>query len=56
MAHTIVLVIKTTFRLPDEVITELKHIAIDEQKTLTELVTQVLTDYLNKKRSGRKIK
>jgi predicted transcriptional regulator len=41
---------KTTIRLPDEMLRELKHLAIDDRKTLTELVTEALTDYLKKRK------
>ena len=42
---------KTTIRLPDEMLRELKHIAIDDKKTLTELITEALDDYLKKRRN-----
>ncbi len=41
---------KTTIRLPDEMLRELKHLAIDDRKTLTELVTEALSDYLKKRK------
>ena len=41
---------KTTIRLPDEMLRELKHLAIDDRKTLTELVTEALDDYLKKRK------
>ena len=41
---------KTTIRLHDEMLRELKHLAIDDRKTLTELVTEELTDYLKKRK------
>ena len=41
---------KTTIRLPDEMLRELKHLAIDDRKTLTELITEALDDYLKKRK------
>jgi predicted transcriptional regulator len=49
----IVLETKTTLRLPDEILTELKHIAIDDKRTLTEIVVEALRDYLKKR--GKKL-
>ena len=40
---------KTTLRLPEEIMTELKHIAIDDKRTLTEIVVEALRDYLKKR-------
>ncbi len=45
---------KTTLRLPDNVLRELKHLAIDDNRTLTEIITEALTYYLEEKR-GKKI-
>lgn len=40
---------KTTLRLPDEILRELKHIAIDDNRTLTDIVVEALKDYLKKR-------
>lgn len=40
---------KTTLRLPDEILRELKHIAIDDNRTLTDIVVEALEDYLKKR-------
>ncbi len=42
---------KTTIRLPDQMLRDLKHLAIDDKKTLTELITEALDDYLKKRRN-----
>ena len=47
-------IIKTTFRIPNEIIKELKHLSIDEGKTVTDLLIEALTEYLNKKRKSKK--
>ena len=44
---------KTTLRLPDNILKELKHLAIDDNRTLTEVIIEALTDYLIKR--GKKI-
>lgn len=43
---------KTTLNLPDEIVRELKHIAIDDKQTLTAIFVEALKDYLNKRRGG----
>lgn len=45
----LILETKTTLRLPDEILTELKHIAIDDKRTLTDVVVEALRDYLKKR-------
>ena len=45
----LILETKTTLRLPDEILTELKHIAIDDKRTLTDIVVEALRDYLKKR-------
>jgi predicted transcriptional regulator len=40
---------KTTLRISDDIIKQLKHIAIDENKTLTQIIQEALTEYLKKK-------
>lgn len=42
---------KTTLRISDEIIRELKHLAIDENKTLTQVIQEALTEYLLNKKS-----
>ena len=49
----ILLETKTTLRLPEEILIELKHIAIDDKRTLTDIVVEALKDYLKKR--GKKI-
>jgi len=46
---------KTTLRIPNSILRELKHLSIDDNKTLTEIVVEALTYYLEEKR-GKKIK
>jgi hypothetical protein len=44
---------KTTLRIPADVIKQLKHIAIDENKTLTQVIQEALDEYLaNKEEEG----
>ncbi len=40
--------------LPDEVYKRLRHVAIDENKTATALVRDLIEEYLAKKRGKRK--
>lgn len=44
---------KTTLRLPDNILKELKHLAIDDNRTLTEVIIEALSDYLKKR--GKKV-
>jgi hypothetical protein len=44
---------KTTLRIPNNILRELKHLSIDDNKTLTEIVTEALSEYLQKR--GKKI-
>lgn len=44
---------KTTIRLPDNILRKLKHLAIDDNRTLTEVIIEAVSDYLKKK--GKKI-
>ncbi|HEX2408284.1 MAG TPA: ribbon-helix-helix domain-containing protein [Nitrososphaeraceae archaeon] len=44
---------KTTLRISEDIIKQLKHIAIDENKTLTQVIQEALIEYLEKK--NRKI-
>lgn len=44
---------RTTLRLPDSIMKELKHIAIDENKTLTEIVIEALNEYLTIKKNKK---
>ena len=47
---------KTTLRISQDIIKQLKHIAIDENKTLTQVVQEALDEYLqHKKKGGKKI-
>jgi len=39
----------TGVRLPEELVLRAKHRALDEKKTLGELIAQALKDYLTKK-------
>ena len=43
---------KTTLRINDNILKELKHLAIDDNKTLTELINEGLAYYL--KERGKK--
>jgi predicted transcriptional regulator len=45
---------KTTLRINDKILRELKHLAIDDNKTLTEIINEGLAYYLREKR-GKKI-
>ena len=42
---------KTTLRISEDIIKQLKHIAIDENKTLTQIIQEALNEYLKRKRS-----
>lgn len=47
---------KTTLRISQDIIKQLKHIAIDENKTLTKVIQEVQTEYLQPhKKGGKKI-
>jgi predicted transcriptional regulator len=47
---------KTTLRISEDVIRQLKHLAIDENKTLTEIIQEALNEYLQQhKKGGKKI-
>jgi predicted transcriptional regulator len=48
---------KTTLRIPTDAIKQLKHIAIDENKTLTQVIQEALDEYLANKeeREGEEI-
>jgi hypothetical protein len=48
---------KTTLRIPTYAIKQLKHIAIDENKTLTQVIQEALDEYLSNKeeREGEEI-
>ena len=47
---------KTTLRISEDIIRRLKHIAIDENKTLTEIIQGALNEYLQQhKKGGKKI-
>ena len=43
---------KSTFRLPLDLANQLRHMAIDEQTTVTELLIEAIQDFLAKKRGG----
>jgi predicted transcriptional regulator len=45
---------KTTLRISEDVIKQLKHIAIDENKTLTQVIQEALDEYLQQKKKGSK--
>jgi predicted transcriptional regulator len=45
---------KTTLRISEDVIKQLKHIAIDENKTLTQVIEEALDEYLQQKKKGSK--
>lgn len=45
------MIAKTTIRIPDELIKELKHLAIDDNKSLGELITEALTEYIQRRES-----
>jgi hypothetical protein len=42
-------IVKTTLKIPNNIIKELKHISIDSDKTLTEIIIEALSDYLKKR-------
>lgn len=44
---------RTTLRLPDSIMKELKHMSIDENKTLTEIVIEALNQYLTTKKKEK---
>ena len=47
---------KTTLRISEDIIKQLKHIAIDENKTLTQVIQEALDEYLQQhKRGGKKM-
>lgn len=46
---------KTTIRIPKELMSELKHLAIDDNKTLGEIITEGLTEYLQERKNRNKI-
>jgi hypothetical protein len=46
-------IVKTSLKIPNNIIKELKHISIDSDKTLTEIIIEALSDYLKKR--GKKI-
>jgi hypothetical protein len=46
-------IVKTTLKIPNNIIKELKHISIDSDKTLTKIIIEALSDYLKKR--GKKI-
>jgi hypothetical protein len=47
---------KTTLRISEDIIKQLKHIPIDENKTLTQVIQEALDEYLQQhKKGGKKI-
>lgn len=38
---------KFTMNIDKELIKKLKHISIDEEKTVTEIITKLITEYVN---------
>ena len=55
--HTFILIkksgieiVKTTLKIPNNIVKELKHISIDDNKTLTEIIVEALVYYLEEKR------
>ena len=44
------LVPKTTLRIPEDILKGLKHLAIDENKTLTQVIQEALSEYLEKRK------
>ena len=43
---------KTTLRIPNSILRELKHLSIDDNKTLTEIVVEALSEYLERRKRG----
>lgn len=43
---------KTTLRISEDIIKQLKHIAIDENKTLTQVIQEALDEYLQQHKKG----
>ncbi|HET9805705.1 MAG TPA: hypothetical protein VFP49_02230 [Nitrososphaeraceae archaeon] len=41
---------KTTLVILNEILRELKYLAIDDKKTLLEIVIDILSDYMKKKK------
>lgn len=46
---------KTTIRIPKEVMRDLKHLAIDDNKTIGEIITEGLTEYIQERKNRDKI-
>jgi hypothetical protein len=44
---------KTTLRIPNSILRELKHLIIDNNKTLTEIIIEALIYYQEEKRGKR---
>jgi hypothetical protein len=42
-------VVKTTLRVPDELLAELKHLAIDERTSINDLMLESIQDLLKRK-------
>jgi hypothetical protein len=42
-------IVKTTLKIPNNIIKELKHISIDSDKTLTEIIIEAFSDYLKQR-------
>jgi hypothetical protein len=49
MAIEYVMDIKTTLKLPDTLVKAAKYLALDEDKTLTDIIEEALTEHLKKK-------
>jgi predicted DNA binding CopG/RHH family protein len=46
--------VKATWRIPDNILVELKHLAIDDRVPVQALVIQALEDYLSKRKRFKK--
>lgn len=44
---------KTTVRLPDELIKEIRHLAIDEDKNFQEILAEAISFYLQTKKQQK---
>ena len=55
MKQDYLVVPKTTLRISEDIIKQFKHIAIDENKTLTEVIQEALDEYLQQHKGGKSI-
>ena len=53
MKQDYLVVPKTTLRISEDIIKQLKHITIDKNKTLTEVIQEALDEYLQQHKRGK---